>query len=172
MQYPLVLVAAFATASMAAPTAPPASAQSKDEMPTEVCPRNQLVIIGMGGYDLSREKCLPLRKECEKRNITELAELKKCITDARISQIQELQKAAQGTQSRDEMPTEVCPKDQLVFIGNVGYDLPREKCLPLRKECTQRNITEPAELKKCITDARISEIQGHQEAAQGTKREA
>ncbi|KFG79869.1 hypothetical protein MANI_010036 [Metarhizium anisopliae] len=100
MQYPLVLVAAFAAASMAAPTAPPAS-----------------------------------------------------------------------TQSKGEMPTEVCPNDQLVFIGNVGYGLPREKCLHLKKACTRRNITEPAELKKYITDARISEVQGHQEAAQGAKRE-
>lgn len=64
MQYPLVLVAAFATASIAAPTAPPASTQSKDEMPTEVCPKDQLVFIGNVGYGLPREKCLPLTKEC------------------------------------------------------------------------------------------------------------
>ncbi|KAF5127334.1 hypothetical protein E5D57_008264 [Metarhizium anisopliae] len=97
MQYPLVLVAAFATACIATPTAAPASMQSKDDMSTGLCPKDQLVIVDGLGYYLPKAECLVLKERCGQKNTTKPAELKKCITNTRISEIKEAQKAAQDT---------------------------------------------------------------------------
>ncbi|KAK9445130.1 hypothetical protein VB005_00237 [Metarhizium brunneum] len=97
MQYPLVLVAAFATACIATPTAAPASMQSKDDMSTGLCPKHQLVVVDGLGYYLEEKDCLALKAGCAQQNRTKPAELKKCITNTRISEIKEAQKAAQDT---------------------------------------------------------------------------
>lgn len=93
MQYPLLLVAAFATASIAAPAAgPPASTQGKEDVAKEVgklaeeaCPPFQLIRIDSLKYSLLQDACRPLADECLRGGITEPAELTKCITDARAS---------------------------------------------------------------------------------------
>ncbi|KAK8915394.1 hypothetical protein H634G_07554 [Metarhizium anisopliae BRIP 53293] len=97
MQYPLVLVAAFAAASMAAPTAPPASTQSKDEMPAGLCAEDQFVVADGLGYYLEKSDCLALKALCAQKNMTKPAELEKCVTHTRLSLIKEAQQLAQDT---------------------------------------------------------------------------
>ncbi|KID78186.1 uncharacterized protein G6M90_00g039910 [Metarhizium brunneum] len=92
MQYPLLLVAAFATASIAAPAAgPPASTQGKEDVTKEVgklaeeaCPRDQLVYSSRGGLLLRQEDCKRYADKCLQGGIIEPAKLKECINDARI----------------------------------------------------------------------------------------
>ncbi|EFZ02736.1 hypothetical protein X797_000680 [Metarhizium robertsii] len=96
MQYPLLLVAAFATASIAASIAapaagPPASTQGKEDVAKEVgklaeeaCPRDQLVYNGGKGLLLRKIECKCYANKCLQGGIIEPAKLKECINDARI----------------------------------------------------------------------------------------
>ncbi|KAK9440995.1 hypothetical protein VB005_05630 [Metarhizium brunneum] len=141
MQYPLLLVAAFATASIAAPAAgPPASTQGKEDvakeagkLAEEACPPIHSVHIDGLGYSLAQDDCKLLADECLQGGFTEPAELKKCITDAYIYGIK-----------AENLVKEACPRDQLV-----------EDCKRYADKCLQGGIIEPAKLKECITDARI-----------------
>ncbi|KAF5130234.1 hypothetical protein E5D57_006571 [Metarhizium anisopliae] len=152
MQYPLLLVAAFATASIAAPAAgPPASTQGKEDVAKEVgklaeeaCPPIHSVHIDGLGYSLAQDDCKLLADECLQGGFTEPAELKKCITDAYIYGIK-----------AENLVKDACPRDQLVYSSRGGLLLRQEDCKRYADKCLQGGIIEPAKLKECINDARI-----------------
>ncbi|KFG86344.1 hypothetical protein MANI_109918 [Metarhizium anisopliae] len=163
MQYPLLRVTAFRTASIAAPAAgPPASMQGKEDVAKEVgklaeeaCPPIHSVHIDGLGYSLAQDDCKLLADECLQGGFTEPAELKKCIIDAYIYGIK-----------AEELVKEACPPFQLIRIGGLKYSLLQDACKLLADECLRGGITEPAELTKCITDARASSPDVVKEPAQ------
>ncbi|KAH0601464.1 hypothetical protein MHUMG1_00340 [Metarhizium humberi] len=169
MQYPLLLVAAFATASIAAPAAgPPASTQGKEDVAKEVgklaeeaCPPFQYFNINSVGYSLAPDDCKLLADECLQGGFTEPAELKKCIADAYIYGIK-----------AEELVKEACPPFQLIRIDSLKYSLLQDACRLLADECLRGGITEPAELTKYITDARASKLDILKEPAQRTEKPA